>query len=69
MTDSIAQILVILTYKLVWFLGQAALFFLLWNFAVAPYLSVAKIGVVQSVAIYALLRLVVDPPKLTVEIN
>lgn len=69
MTDSIAQILVILTYKLLWFLGQAGVFFLLWNFAAAPYFGIAKMAFVDAFAIYAVLRLVADPPKLSIEIN
>ncbi len=69
MTESTAGVLVVLVLQLLWFLAQAVIFFLLWNFAFASYFELANILLVEALAIYALLRLIVDPPKLTFEID
>ncbi len=69
MTDSTARVVIALTLQLFWFLGQALVFFFLWNFAATSFLDVAKLSVLQSVAAYALLRLIIDPPKLRIELD
>lgn len=68
MTDSFAQAIVILTYRIVWFIGQATIFWLLWNTVLVQTFGFIKLGLVKSIALYALLRLVVNPPKLNIEI-
>jgi hypothetical protein len=69
MTESIVQAVVIVAYKTVWFVGQAIIFWFLWNVALAQPLGLVTLGFVESIALYALLRLVMDPPKLRISID
>ena len=69
MIESTAQAVVIIGYKTVWFIGQAIIFWFLWNIALAPPFGFATLGLLESMALYALLRLVIDPPKLRINID
>ncbi len=69
MTDSTARMIVALTIQLLWFVGQAVVFFFLWNFAATSFFDAARLGFLQSIAIFALLRLIISPPKLHLEID
>jgi hypothetical protein len=69
MTESFAMFVAVTAYKTTWFLGQAIVFYALWNLAVAGYLDLDSLGIFQAIMIYAALRMIVEPPKLSVEIN
>jgi len=69
MNESIAQAVIIIAYKIVWFVGQAFIFWFLWNVALAQPFGLVTLGFVESIALYALLRLVIDPPKLKITIG
>ena len=69
MTDSTAKIIVALTLSLVWFLGLATVAFLIWHFVVSEAFGLPSLRFVDAVAAYALLRLIIKPPELTIEMN
>lgn len=69
MSLNAAEIFVILVYRAAWFLGHATLAYILWNFVVSNVFDLAELGYVDAVTTYALLRLVVDPAKLTITMD
>ena len=61
------EIVVILAFKLTWFVGQAVLAFVLWNYLVADAVGLPKLAFVETCGAYGLLRLIIAPPKLTIK--
>lgn len=66
MTDSTAEAIVVLVYRVIWFLGQALLMFVLWNWFVADALGVPRLGPISALGVFALARLLISPPELTI---
>lgn len=64
MMESSPEGVAVVLFQLVWFVGQGIVFALLWNFAGAPSFGLPALGLLQSIGVFALLRLVIDPPKL-----
>ena len=67
MKQSSAETIVIVAFKLTWMLGQAILAYVLWQYLVADALELPKLGFIDICGIYVLLRLIISPPKLTIE--
>lgn len=69
MTDSFAMFVAVTLYKATWFSGQAIVFYVLWNLAMPDLIGMDSLGFIDSILIYAVLRMIVDPPQLKIEIN
>ena len=64
-----AETIVVLCYRLAWFLGQAVLAYALWNFFVASVFDGPALGLVDAITTYALILLLIRPPKLSIEVR
>ncbi len=65
MTDSTAEAIVVLVYHVVWFLAQVLLAYLLWNWCVTDVFDLPKVGLLHAAGLFAVARLVISPPSLT----
>lgn len=66
MSDDLAETIVVLTYRLLWFLGQWLIAVVLWNLFVAPAFGWPDLGVVESIFVFTFCRLFFHPPKLNI---
>tara|TARA_R110002096_G_scaffold223000_1_gene411947 strand:- start:4430 stop:4636 length:207 start_codon:yes stop_codon:yes gene_type:complete len=66
MTDDLAEIVVVLAYRIGWFLGQGISFFVLWNWFVVDIFMLPQLGLLGALGLFAFARLAISPPKLDV---
>ena len=66
MSDDSGKVLIATTIGGLWFAGQAVVFWVLWNFAVAPYLGLTELSFIDAFAFLVAFRLLFRPPKLSI---
>jgi len=69
MNDSTAELIVVCFYRIAWFVAQSTIVWVLWNWAVAIEFEWPKSTYLNAVATYAMIRMVLKPPVLTIEKN
>ncbi len=69
MSLNAAETFVVICYKTVWSLAHASVAYAIWALFVADALGLPQLGYLEAVAIYALTRLIISPPSLSIEIG
>lgn len=64
MSDETAQVIVAMAVRTIWFIGQATAFFILWKLVGVFEPESSFAGYIDGVITYALIRIMLDPPKL-----
>lgn len=69
MSLNAAETFVVICYKAVWFFAHASVAYTIWALCVADALGLSQLSYLEVVATYALIRLIISPPSLSIEVG